>query len=743
MDLFSAQQSEENSPLAYRMRPRILEEYCGQRHIIGPGRLLRRVIQADRLSSLIFYGPPGCGKTALARVIAGTTKSAFDTLNAVLSGVKELRESIAAAKQRKELYDKRTILFVDEVHRWNKAQQDALLPWVENGTIILIGATTENPFFEVNSALVSRSRVFQLKPLDREDLLAVARQALADRDRGYGKWEIHFDEGALDHLIDVASGDARSLLNALELAVETSVTPFPPEEGTVINVNTETAEESIQQKVVLYDKEGDYHFDVASAFIKSIRGSDPDAALYWMAKMIRAGENPRFIFRRLLISACEDIGMANPQALGVVEAAAASFDRVGMPEGRFHLTHAALYLATSPKSNSAFAFFDALNAVEEDVRAEVPNHLRDANRDKEGFGHGEGYLYPHAYRDHWVEQNYLPEAARGRIFYRPTDQGYEKQIQSDVQQKREAQIALALEAESSEILSFSREDHREQRWIDRLNTRATANLGHIREQIFEAAGVARHELVLDMSADDGLLVWEAARRAPEGGVWGRCGSQEAIERLEAFGQALQKDSRPRFFLSQPGDFHSQIPKEIRFEVIIGRNLFLRSDKAGQADLFTKLSSTLQEQGRLILSETVPRLGMRLSQAIGQCIDLEDREEIQLIEALHGAEQRIYEEGSTPATAWTVEDLKTSAEAAGFSRIETQLLPLREERRISERELKAWFRPTIEGGYYQSLNQDALMEPEVVEKRCLHVLTNRDIQWSRTAVLLNGRIVEQG
>ncbi len=309
-----------SQPLAYRMRPRTLDEYIGQDHIIGPGRLLRRSIQADQLSSVIFYGPPGTGKTTLARVIANTTKSHFSTINAVLSGVKELREEIDSAKNRLDLYGKRTILFVDEVHRWNKSQQDALLPWVENGTFILIGATTENPFFEVNAALVSRSRIFQLKPLTTEDLTKIAWQAIRDKDRGYGKLDVSFEDGALEHLVDVASGDARSLLNALELAVVTT-----PHEDDKVYITKETAEESIQRKAVLYDKEGDYHFDVISAFIKSLRGSDPDAALYWLAKMVYAGEDPRFIFRRMMISACEDVGLADPNAIVVVQSDAAAF----------------------------------------------------------------------------------------------------------------------------------------------------------------------------------------------------------------------------------------------------------------------------------------------------------------------------------------------------------------------------------------------------------------------------------
>src|SRR5512143_391374 len=391
-DLFALRRNEladKEAPLAARTRPRTLDEFIGQEHIVGPGRLLRRAIQADQLSSVIFYGPPGTGKTTLARVIANTTRGHFIAINAVLAGVADIRQAIAEAQERRGQFGQRTILFVDEVHRFNKAQQDALLPWVENGTVILIGATTENPYFEVNKALVSRSRIFQLKPLTEADLLAVARQALADPEHGYGKLNVQIDDDALAHLVNVANGDARGVLNALELAVETT----PPGPDGVIHVTREVAEESIQRRAVLYDKEGDVHYDTISAFIKSLRGSDPDAAMYWMARMVYAGEDPRFIFRRMIVFAGEDVGLADPNAIRTVMACAQAYDYVGLPEGRFHLGEAALYLATAPKSNSVMRFFRALETVEKEGEADIPAHLRDANRDKEGFGHGEGYLY--------------------------------------------------------------------------------------------------------------------------------------------------------------------------------------------------------------------------------------------------------------------------------------------------------------------------------------------------------------
>ena len=435
-DLFHAaaeQRRAQSAPLADRMRPRTLDEFVGQGHILGEGALLRRAIQADRVRSLIFYGPPGSGKTTLARIIANTTESHFATLNAVLAGVKDIRREVEAAQERRALHGQPTILFVDEVHRFNKSQQDALLPHVENGTVTFIGATTENPYFEVNKALVSRSRVFELRTLTEDDLRAVVRQALADPERGYGRRAVEVEEDALDHLVDVANGDARSLLNALELAVETT----EPDADGVVRVDLAVAEESIQQRAVLYDKEGDAHFDTISAFIKSLRGSDPDAALYWMAKMVYAGEDPRFILRRMLIFAGEDIGMADPRAMQVAVACAQAFDYVGMPEGRFMLAECCLYLATAPKSNSAFAFFNALDHVAKEPSGDVPNALKDASRDKEGLGHGKGYRYPHAFRDHYVPEQYMPGGMQGTYFYDPSQQGYERHVAERLAQWRE------------------------------------------------------------------------------------------------------------------------------------------------------------------------------------------------------------------------------------------------------------------------------------------------------------------
>jgi putative ATPase len=439
MDLFEHAMQERmknDAPLAARMRPRTLDEYVGQEHIIGRGKLLRRAIEADRLfSSIILWGPPGTGKTTLAQVIANRTKSHFETLSAVLAGKAELKEVIDAAKERQRMYQKKTTLFVDEVHRWNKAQQDALLPHVENGVILFIGATTENPYFEVIGALVSRSRVFQLLPLTSEQTGRILDMALADPERGYGTRQVKLDEDARAHLVDVSGGDARNALNALELAVEST----PPDAEGVIHVTMEVAQESIQRRAVLYDKDGDAHYDTISAFIKSVRGSDPDAALYWLAKMLYAGEDPRFILRRLIILSGEDIGLADPLGLVVAASAMQAFTFIGLPEGVYPIVEATLYLATAPKSNSATSYFKAFERIEQEGVGNVPDHLKDANRDAAALHHGEGYVYPHMEPGHWTPQQYLPTELLGTYFYKPSEEGYEAGAKSRLERWREAQ----------------------------------------------------------------------------------------------------------------------------------------------------------------------------------------------------------------------------------------------------------------------------------------------------------------
>lgn len=455
MDLFDhalKKRMVREAPLAARMRPRTLAEFEGQEEIVGEGRLLRRAIESDRLfSSILFWGPPGTGKTTLAMIIANTTQSHFETISAVLAGKPELRRVIADAQERRKLYQQRTILFVDEVHRWNKAQQDALLPHVETGTITLIGATTENPYFEVIGALVSRSRIFQLRPLGDDQVKNIIERAISEPARGYGDRYVVLDSQAIEHLVRVAGGDARNALNALELAVEST----PPDDQGEILIDLEVAQESIQRRAVLYDKDGDAHYDTISAFIKSVRGSDVDASLYWLAKMLYAGESPRFILRRLLILASEDIGLGDPLGLVVAAAAMQSFEFIGLPEGVFPIVEATIYLATAPKSNSAMSYFKAYKLLEEEGVVEVPDHLKDANRDRDALGHGEGYEYPHEFPEHHVGQQYLPEEILGRYFYRPSEQGYEADVKARLQQWRDAQRkALGIE-ETSEIPDLS------------------------------------------------------------------------------------------------------------------------------------------------------------------------------------------------------------------------------------------------------------------------------------------------
>ena len=411
------------APLAARMRPRTLEEYSGQEHILGPGKLLRRAIEADRISSIILFGPPGVGKTTLAQIIAQATESRFERLSGVESSVADMRRVIAAASNRLKTTGARTILFIDEIHRFNKAQQDILLPDVESGVIRLIGATTHNPFFYINSPLVSRSQVFQLEPLSPDNLESLIRRALADAERGLGSYPVRMDQDALRHLAVTSDGDARKCLNALEVGVLTT----PPGADGFIHFTRAVAEESIQKKAVVYDADEDQHYDTISAFIKSMRGSDPDAAIYWLAKMLYAGEDIRFIARRIVICASEDVGMADPQALILAVAAQQAVEFVGMPEAQIPLAHATIYIATAPKSNRAYAAIGkAMGEVKQGVTLPVPKHLRDAHyKSAKKLGHGEGYQYSHDYEGAYVPQAYLPE---GRIYYEPSEIGHEKRV---------------------------------------------------------------------------------------------------------------------------------------------------------------------------------------------------------------------------------------------------------------------------------------------------------------------------
>ena len=434
MNIFEMQYQnsiKKEGPLAERMRPLNLSEFAGQEHIVGQGKILSRAIEADKLTSAIFYGPPGTGKTSLAKIIANTTDKNFTTLSAVTSGIKDIKEKISYAVDELSIYNKRTILFIDEIHRFNKAQQDALLPYVENGTIILIGATTENPYFEVNSALISRSLVFEFKSIDIEDIKTVIRSSLVDK-RGYGKRKIEIDEDALTHIAEYANGDIRSALNALELGVETS-----DEIDGIIKINIDIASECIQKKKIDYDKNGDNHYDTISAFIKSMRGSDPDAAVYWLAKMIKAGEDPKFIARRIIICASEDVGNADPRALGLAVDAFKAVEIIGFPEGRIILAQAAIYVACAPKSNAVISAIDkAMKAVENESH-EVPAHLKDSHyKGAENLNRGINYKYPHDYEKFYVKQQYMPESIKTK-FYEPKDSGYESKIKKFLEYLRQ------------------------------------------------------------------------------------------------------------------------------------------------------------------------------------------------------------------------------------------------------------------------------------------------------------------
>jgi putative ATPase len=719
MDLFDRHRldvTETEAPLAARMRPRTLDEFIGQTNILGEGRLLRRAIQADQLSSLIFYGPPGTGKTTLARIIANTTKAHFIAINAVLAGVKDIRDAIAVAQDRRGQFDQRTILFVDEVHRFNKSQQDALLPWVENGTVILIGATTENPYFEVNKALVSRSRIFQLKPLTGDDLKQVVDQALQDVDRGYGKLAIQLDPDALDHLANVANGDARALLNALELAVETT----PPDEHGIRHITLSVAEESIQQRAVLYDKEGDVHFDTISAFIKSLRGSDPDAALYWLARMVYAGEDPRFIFRRMLILAGEDVGLADPTAIVVVNSCAAAFDRVGMPEGRYPLAQAALYLANAPKSNSVMGFFDALSTVEKERETEVPTHLRDPSRDKQGFGHGAGYLYPHAYRDHWIAQQYLPGSLQGQVFYQPSDQGFESTIRDRVSRQREAQLAAMVE-EAEEGLTMSPPNKTVDRWLQRTLSQTGEKLGHLRDRIFDRAAIQRHHLILDLNAGSGLLTWEALRQAPEGGVYAYTKTEKDFTALTEQATTLPELSRPILLSSL------LTPHPSLFDRILGRNA-LQSEPDKPTAIAT-LKSLLAPNGKIVLAESIPREAQRLYRLLNpEWLD------VNLYKKLVKAEEAIYAQKTDPKVNWTTNDLKNWFQQADFKvTIETE--KVNTEIYLSRALLDRWF--TVSEKTYADHLSRSLSPTEIGQIRQLFVerLCDRTVPWESITVFL--------
>jgi len=721
MDLFEEGKNS-ISPLADAMRPETLDDFFGQEHIVGKGRLLRRAIQADQLSSLIFYGPPGTGKTTLARIIANTTKSYFISINAVLSGVKEIRDAIEEAKKRRDFYGRRTILFVDEVHRWNKAQQDALLPWVENGTFIFIGATTENPYFEVNSALVSRSRVFQLLPLTKDDLKKAALKAISNKEKGYGRFKVTIDDDALEHLASIADGDARSLLNALQLAVETTPESYPPPEGTEIHITLEIAEESIQKKAILYDKEGDYHYDMISAFIKSLRGSDPDAALYWMARMIAGGEDPKFIFRRMMIQAAEDVGMADPYCLPVVVADAQAFDRVGMPEGQFFLSHAALYITSCKKTNTTYAYYDALDFVQKEKQYEVPSHLKDASRDKESFGHGEGYKYPHAFKDHWVAQQYLPSSLKGKVFYTPSNVGYEGEIAKELSRRREVQLEAQLDTEEStgEILTFSPDDKSKNAWFRRTAGEKNTVLSTIRDELFANAKLLRHHKVLIPGNDKGLLAWEASRRTPEGGVYVLMEKAEDMDYFTNYPSVLSEVERPVAIQGTLESFAKE--HNMLFDCIIGRNTATRADKK---QVFGHIHSLLEKDGSAVLSEIIPSQCTRLSQIVAPYLKETERKKLAALE------NKLYE--GSPLMGWNGENLVSAAAGSGFL-VHSHARDLAERRYITQRDIDNWLNSDNPGTYGNILASEPKL-CEKIKKALESLIGNEGVEWKTHHIIL--------
>ncbi|MDX2469184.1 MAG: AAA family ATPase [SAR324 cluster bacterium] len=665
-----------NAPLADRMRPRTLDEFVGQGHILSKGRLLRRAIQADQLTSLIFYGPPGTGKTTLAQIIAGHTKAHFLSLNAVLSGIKDIRASIDEAERYLGEQQKRSILFIDEVHRFNKAQQDALLPHVEKGSIILIGATTENPYFEVNKALVSRSRIFQLHPLEESDLATVLDHALADKERGFGKKGIILEADAHAHLANVANGDARAALNALELAVLTS---DPNEQGQIV-INLDVAEESIQKRAVLYDKDGDAHFDHISAFIKSVRGSDVDAALYWMAKMLYAGEDPRYLFRRMYILAGEDIGLADPRAMEQVNACAQAFDYIGLPEGRFHLAQACIYLATAPKSNSNLAFFDALRVVDKEKEGEVPNPLKDGARDKKGLGHGIGYQYPHAFNDHWVAQQYLPQRMQGKVFYQPSNLGFEGNLKPTVDRLRETQLASMLEEGKVN-------------WSERTIGGAVEERELLKGKILAQIPKNADQLILELKASNAWILGDLSRSQINPSLFAQTSSLESKAVLT--NQLQNLATPPIIYFSEPTQIFEPFAG-YEFDVIYGKGVIaFEKDKKARLQ---EIKDQLLQGGEMILLEQVPKNGQRLSQLL-EALPLKK----EVLERFKKAEEGLFNDFTNPKFNWDQEDLCKIAEELGLEVKCQELIEITSQKLITQDLIQRWFNP--EEGYGKALHEE--------------------------------------
>ena len=545
------------------------------------------------------------------------------------------------------------------------------------------------------------------------------------------------DDDALTHLVDVANGDARGVLNALELAVETT----PPNEDGAIVVDMAVAEESIQRRAVLYDKDGDYHYDTISAFIKSLRGSDPDATLYWLAKMVYAGEDPRFVFRRMLIFAGEDVGLADPNAIRVVTACAEAFDRVGLPEGRFHLAEAALYLATAPKSNSTLAFFDALSLVEREREGEVPTHLKDGSRDSEGFGHGQGYMYPHAFREHWVAQQYLPAALQGRVFYEPGDQGYERDIRDQVARRREAQLEAMVEGGShTEVLTYATGERDYDLWLQRTVGNAGDRLGRVRDRVLDGVQLQRHHVVLDLNAGSGLLTWEILRRTPEGGTWALARDQQAGEGLKQQAERLPELERPIVLVGDVEELAELLAlrgeSDLRFDAVVGRNALTHApDKAKTLGL---IGQWLRSGGRISLAETVAKYTQRLYDLVDLSALGED-----LLQRVVEAEELIYDATDDPLVSWDVADLQGALQTAGFMEVEIDEVNQGAEVLIGKTTIQRWFsteqvrgRPSYAQHLFRRCTEQEIGQVQVLFES---QITNQTVTWRSRQVFATGKI----